>query len=187
MPYPKYLFYIIALGLIISCNRSQEQYNPELDPNAEIHRLQDTTVDQSGWYYAKSMQGNFSVLMPIPFNDYTVKVNDYESFYITGESDEGVTFTILQAENLKDAPVNLNQLISKLDKPTTPVSQVAHYSQNNYTAVSFHQTSFRTAAFGKYALHGNSMYTLMIQFPFANEDLVKSIKDPFFDYLVIED
>jgi hypothetical protein len=182
-----YIFYIITVGLIVSCNHNQYQQSPEQDPNTEVHRLQDTTLDESGWYYAKSTKGNFSVLMPIPFNDYSVNVNDYETYYVTGESEEGVTFTVLQTQNLNDKPANLQEIISKLDKPATPVSHVEHYSLNNYTAVNFYQKSFSTAAYGKYALHGNSIYTLMIEFPYSQEELVKSIKDPFFDYLVIED
>ncbi|MDZ4834035.1 MAG: hypothetical protein SGJ27_09690, partial [Candidatus Melainabacteria bacterium] len=42
------------------------------EPQMEMHRVQATTKDSSGWYLAASTHGSFSVLLPIPFNDFTV-------------------------------------------------------------------------------------------------------------------
>ena len=42
------------------------------EPQMEMHRVQATTKDPSGWYLAASTHGAFSVLIPIPFNDFTV-------------------------------------------------------------------------------------------------------------------
>ncbi len=183
----KAIFIFIFLGTIISCVSSQSQSNPEAEPNIEMHRVQDSTFHESGWYYANSTKGNFSVLMPIVFNDFTVTVNGYETYNIGSVSDEGIKLTVSQAKNLKDTPIDLKKIVANLDSPPKPISEIKYYSLYNYSAVNFFQKSVESAAFCKYANHNNYLYTMIIEFPYDQEGLVREIKDSFFDYLIIED
>jgi len=40
-------------------------------PKLEMHRIGAKADDGSGWHLAVSSKGSFSVLLPIPFNDFT--------------------------------------------------------------------------------------------------------------------
>ncbi len=42
----------------------------------EMHRAGAGTDDGTGWYVAESTLGNFTVSLPGPFNDYTIRVED---------------------------------------------------------------------------------------------------------------
>jgi hypothetical protein len=177
----------IILGLIVACTNPLNQPTAELDSNIEMHRFQDSTLDESGWYYAASTNGNFSLYMPIPFNDYTQTVDDYQTYGIASTSFEGISFTVLQSKNLKPGPIDLKALVSKLGTPAQPVSDVKYYSYDNYEAVNFKQKSFKSAAYMKYAVYGPNLYMMIIEFPYGQEELVVSMKDGFFDFLEIED
>ena len=45
-------------------------------PKLEMHRAGVDSKDPSGWHLAVSTKGSFSVRMPIPFNDFTVRSTD---------------------------------------------------------------------------------------------------------------
>ncbi len=45
-------------------------------PKLEMHRSGVVSKDPSGWHLAVSTKGSFSVRMPIPFNDFTVRSTD---------------------------------------------------------------------------------------------------------------
>ncbi len=87
------------------------------DPQMEMHRLQATTKDPSGWYIAVSTHGSFSVLIPIPFNDFTVTDDDskfgiIKTHTVGAKSAEGIKFSatetpILQGRSPSDISVSL--------------------------------------------------------------------------------
>ena len=41
-----------------------------------MHRQRAGTPNEEGWYDAKSTEGHFRVSLPVPFNDFTVKVKE---------------------------------------------------------------------------------------------------------------
>jgi hypothetical protein len=51
-----------------------------------MNRLQAGELDKSGWTYAKSTNGNFSVQMPCKYNDFTMKDGDPPSVTLKTEN-----------------------------------------------------------------------------------------------------
>ena len=41
-----------------------------------MHRVQAGSRNAQGWYDAQSTEGHFSISLPIPFNDFTVRGKD---------------------------------------------------------------------------------------------------------------
>ncbi|MDB6007383.1 MAG: hypothetical protein JWR15_4370 [Prosthecobacter sp.] len=71
------------------------------EPQMEMHRVQATTKDPSGWYLAASTQGSFSALIPLPFNDFTVTENDpkngsVKTHTVGAKSTEGIKFSVTE-------------------------------------------------------------------------------------------
>lgn len=63
-----------------------------------MHRLQATTADASGWYLAAATKGTFSVLIPLPFNDFSVADDDPAAggvitHTVGAKSSEGIKFS----------------------------------------------------------------------------------------------
>src|SRR5688572_12857570 len=59
-------------------------------PKLEMHRSGVMSQDPSGWHLAVSSKGSFSVRMPIPFNDFTVRSTEEVTHVIGGKSSEGI-------------------------------------------------------------------------------------------------
>jgi len=57
---------VLSLAPIVSTSATAE-------PKVEMHRLGVNVDDGSGWYPAVSTKGSFSILMPIPFNDFMTR------------------------------------------------------------------------------------------------------------------
>src|SRR5262245_16246398 len=63
----------------------------EAQPKLEMHRTGVRADDGSGWHLAVSSKGSFSVLLPIPFNDFTTNdaATGETSYVVGGKSTEG--------------------------------------------------------------------------------------------------
>lgn len=126
------------------------------------------------------------MLIPITFNDFTVVVDGYETYNIGSVSDKGVKFTVSQAKNLKNEPIDLKKMVSNLSTPSSPVLEIRYYSLDYYKAVDFFQMSMKFTAFYKYAEYNDRLYTMIIEFPYSQEETIRTIKDSFFESLTIE-
>lgn len=88
-------------------------------PKTTIHRQWVTQTDAAGHYPAQSTEGDFSITSPIPFNDYTIRVDDPNIGEIVlhgigSKSEDGFEFGAIQtrlSERSKDA--DLDNLIRK--------------------------------------------------------------------------
>ncbi len=63
-----------------------------------MHRQLAGTPNEKGWYDAKSTEGHFRVSLPIPFNDFTVRVKEKDgtevvSYAVGSTSKEGFKFS----------------------------------------------------------------------------------------------
>jgi hypothetical protein len=97
----------IILGLVIlsfSCLANAQ--NPT---GTVMHRSGAGQFDSTGWTDAKSTEGKFSVRLPVPFDDFTVKNSDEglqagQFFVIGATTPEGVRFSVTRASY--DNPVS---------------------------------------------------------------------------------
>src|SRR5258707_12657009 len=81
---------VLSLALIVSTSASATA-----EPKLEMHRVGVNVDDGSGWYPAVSTKGSFSILLPIPFNDFMTRDpgTDEVSHVVGGKSSEGIKFT----------------------------------------------------------------------------------------------
>ncbi len=83
----------LALAALAGCGRPDDQ------PSIVMHRQRAGVRNADGWYPATSTEGGFSVLMPVPFNDFTVVTRrpdgaSVRSFVLGTRSKEGVKFSV---------------------------------------------------------------------------------------------
>src|SRR5688572_14956334 len=103
----------------------------------EMHRIQATAKDPSGWYLAASTHGTFSVLIPIPFNDFTGTYNDpkygtIKTHIVGAKTAEGMEFTGTEAPVLAGrTPTNLMSLPQDFSKSGDKVSDVDTRSEEH--------------------------------------------------------
>ena len=93
---------VLSLTLIVSTSATAE-------PKLEMHRVGVNADDGSGWYPAVSSKGSFSILLPIPFNDFTTRDpgTDEVSHVVGGKSSEGIKFTAVELPVRAKTPADL--------------------------------------------------------------------------------
>ena len=157
-------------------------------PNTEIHRKSVDALDAAGWQPAVSTKGQFSIRVPVAFNDFTIRATDENIgemvvHVIGGRNDEGVKFTVTETPF---TPRMKNPDIGKLaadfgDKPGTKVTDIARDSKDGAERVSFSVTGPASSAYMQVIKTENALYNLTLEFPNAKRSKAMQVKSAFFD------
>ena len=137
----------------------------------EMHRVQATTKDPSGWYLAASTHGTFSVLIPIPFNDFTVtdddpKAGKIKSYTVGAKSAEGIKFSATETPIIEGrSPTNLATLPQQFRKPGQAVSDIDTSLFAGYPSVSFSVKGPSRGAYMRYFKTPKSLIVVILEYP----------------------
>src|SRR5262245_13655366 len=99
-------------------------------PKLEMHRTGVVSTDPSGWHLAVSTKGSFSVRMPIPFNDFTVRSTDAKTgeevtHVIGGKSTEGIKLSAVEIPASAKSQPNLEKILTDFSaKPGSKIFDV---------------------------------------------------------------
>ena len=156
-------------------------------PKLEMHRTGVDTKDPSGWHLAVSTKGSFSVRMPIPFNDFTVRSTDPKAgeeltHVIGGKSAEGIKVSAVEVPASPKPSPSLDKILTDFSaKPGNKVSDVQRASKDDGDMLSFSVSGAQTSAYIRYIKTKSAMYSLIIEFPNAHRGDVDGIRTEFFD------
>ena len=156
-------------------------------PKLEMHRTGVDTKDPSGWHLAVSTKGSFSVRMPIPFNDFTVrstdpKAGDELTHVIGGKSAEGIKVSAVEVPASPKPSPSLDKILTDFSaKPGNKVSDVQRANKDDGDMLSFSVSGAQTSAYIRYIKTKSAMYSLIIEFPNAHRGDVDGIRTEFFD------
>jgi len=167
---------VLSLALIVSTSATAE-------PKVEMHRLGVNLDDGSGWYPAVSTKGAFSILMPIPFNDFTTGEPGTNTLIhgVGGKSAEGIKFTAIELPVAANTPVDLAAIPKSFSSnPANKLSEVNRTTTDEIDSLSFSVATPATTAHVRYIKTKDALYTLTIECPHASRDLVEELKDKFF-------
>jgi hypothetical protein len=157
-------------------------------PKLEMHRAGVDSKDPSGWHLAVSTKGSFSIRMPIPFNDFTVRSTDPKTgeevtHAIGGKSTEGIKLTAVEtpaSASAKSAP-GLDKILADFSaKPGNKVSDVQRAAKGDVDTLSFSVSGAQTSAHIRYIKTKSATYSLIIEFPNAHRDDVAAVREEFF-------
>jgi hypothetical protein len=154
-------------------------------PKLEMHRAGVDSKDPSGWHLAVSTKGSFSVRMPIPFNDFTVRSTDPKTgeevtHAIGGKSTEGIKLSAVEMPaSAKSAP-SLDKILADFSaKPGNKVSDVQR-AKGDVDTLSFSVSGAQTSAHVRYIKTKSATYALTIEFPNAHRDDATAVREEFF-------
>ena len=166
-----------VLILLFTCSCSNSQIKQE----TKMHRIQDTTVSKSGWYYGKSTDGHFSIELPIPFNDVTIKTEGIYTYVIGSTSQEGFKFSVTEMKNKnRFHKINFDELLVALAKPNNTITNISKFQNEKLKTIYCELRNNKNGAFMKYIYHKNRIYTLIIEYPIDKEKTVAEYKDYYF-------
>ncbi|NQD37172.1 hypothetical protein HPT27_09050 [Permianibacter sp. IMCC34836] len=156
-----------------------------------MHRHQAGELDSNGWTLAVSTEGNFSVQMPMPFNDFTViadKSTDAVSRIdvIGSQSEEGVRISATRAR-FRNVGAGSQQFenVRRLGMWQAGATKPISFDINGYPAVEQQVGKDSTQAYGRTLLIGDDVVTLIIEFPSVHRNIVDKLSRSFFDSLII--
>jgi hypothetical protein len=155
-------------------------------PKLEMHRAGVISKDPSGWHLAVSTKGTFSVRMPIPFNDFTVRSTDSRTgeevtHVIGGKSTEGIKLSAVEMPaSAKSAP-SLEKILADFSaKPGNKVSDVQRAVKGDVDTLSFSVRSAQTSAHVRYIKTKSATYSLTVEFPNTHRNDVAGVREEFF-------
>jgi hypothetical protein len=167
---------VLSLALIASTPATAE-------PKLEMHRVGVNVGDGSGWYPAVSTKGSFSILLPIPFNDFTTgEPGAVETNHVVGgKSSEGIKFTAVELPAVAKTPVDLAAVLKSFSSnPADKLSDVSRNAEDDVDNLSFSVANSATTAHIRYIRMKGALYILTIEYPNAYRDVVAEKKDKFF-------
>jgi hypothetical protein len=157
-----------------------------------MHRQRAGAPNADGWYDAKSTEGRFSVSLPIPFNDFTLRAKEKDgaevvSYVIGSTSKEGFKFSATEMLNTRrtrefDARAYVEKF--KADKRNT-VSNETLFEVDGHSAVQFHVSNAQQSAYMRAIVVPPGVLLLIVEYPTRLERDVISLVRHFFDSLKI--
>jgi hypothetical protein len=153
------------------------------EPKREMHRIEARADDGSGWHVAVSTKGSFSVLLPIPFNDFTISdaATGETTYVVGGKSSEGIKFAAVEiASGSKPLPDLASIPKTLAATPVTSVTDV-RLTKGEADILTLTMASATTTLYMRAIQLGGVRYTLTIEFPNTYRDLVVANKDRFFE------
>ena len=168
---------VLALALLVPASAIAE-------PKLEMHRVGVNADDGSGWYPAVSTKGSFTILLPIPFNDFTTRDpgTDEVTHVVGGKSSEGIKITAVERPVTAKTPLDLAVIPKSFSaNPANKVSDVSRNSSDDFDNLSFSVANSLTTAHFRYVRTKAALYILMIESPNAYRDVVAGKKDKFFE------
>lgn len=153
-------------------------------PKLEMHRVGAKADDGSGWHLAVSSKGSFSVLLPIPFNDFTTNdATTGETSHVVGaRSSEGIKFSAVELARAAKPPPDFDSIPKSLAAtPANKVSDVRRSTKGEADSLTLTMANTTTTLYMRCIQLGGVRYVLTIELPNAHRELVAANKDKFFE------
>jgi len=174
----------VALGCWLAVSASIALAEPKL----EMHRSSVNAIDKSGWQLAESSRGGFSVRMPIPFNDFSVRtsdpnIGDTVIHTVGGKSTEGIKISATEVPITPrtKVPADLGTIPEQIGQSAgTKISDVRRDSKGGVDSISFFASRPTTSAYMRTMKTSKAVYSLTIEFPNEQRATVDAVKDEFF-------
>jgi hypothetical protein len=174
---------IVALGLV-PCELVLAE------AGVEMHRAQAGERDGDGWYLAKSTNGEFSVLLPLPFNDFTVpaegKSEVLRAEVVGTKSSEGMKFSATRMYYTKDDLAE-KYFGNYKDGNAFPGATRNVVKVKDYDAVEVELSDTRSGSLQRAVLVNESLILLIIEWPKEHESIARQLANKFFESLDIGD
>jgi hypothetical protein len=147
------------------------------EPEKQMHRFQVSQKDGNGWYTARSTNGQFSVLLPVPFNDFSLPGDGASDVLRTesvgGESSEGIHFTAARIYYVGKG-LEEQYFIDFIRGKASPGSQPQVIG--NYHAIDFEVSNSTSGTLQRVVITNGSLIILSVEWPNEHESVAKALR-----------
>jgi hypothetical protein len=182
MRFPPVYFIPVTLVVALSCSRGPES-DPDVRsattpllstsalpaPKTVMHRTKAGEADFSGWYAARSTEGDFEIRLPAPFNDFTIIATaddgaEIKTCVVGSVTPGGVTFSALAARRpdgkFRDDPL-ITQMASFEKRGALKSKQSVEFA--GMTGVELRVEDTKTSGFLRVFKTRDTIYQLMVE------------------------
>lgn len=155
----------------------------------EMHRKNAGIARKDGWYPASSTKGNYSVLLPIKFNDLTVKANDAENVksveMLVASSSEGIKF--LSSRTFYTEPEKAEGFFQNfVTGKALPEAPRRSLKFKGYDAVLIENSNQQLATSQLVIKAENTLLVMAVEWPIVHTEAAKKLGDVFFNSLEVK-
>lgn len=155
------------------------------EPQMVMHRQLVSVKDRDGWYPAKSTEGGYSVLMPLPFSDFSVvgERTDGSSFkmhVLVGKTVDGVKFTVTSGKWTAPRP-KFEALYEDFKKSGQKISPVTYTTIAGLQHQRFEVKRETTGAYVCHVMSETELFSFIVEFPEGLRKVVEPLVQKFFD------
>lgn len=164
------------------------------EPEMKMHRVQATTKDVSGsgWYYAASTEGSFSVNLPIPFNDFTATVQDSKlgvtkAYIIGSKSGEGLKFSVTETpKTATTKEPDMDSFATGTQRAGSTLKNVNRAPYQGMPSVVFEVSDPKAGAYVRYVNTPHSLFILILEYPAERRQMAAELQERFLGSLVFK-
>jgi hypothetical protein len=157
-----------------------------------MHRSGTGQLDSTGWTDAKSTEGKFSVRLPVPFDDFTVKNSDEGlqagRFFVIGTATpEGVKLSVIRASY--DNPDAAEHYFKNWQKGGVLRGKQEDHSVTNYRdfdAIEISASDDSSIVYARTILVKRDLLLQTIESPLSQRAVAEQLKATFFQSLSFE-
>ncbi|MEQ1653140.1 MAG: hypothetical protein ABL897_11680 [Hyphomicrobium sp.] len=181
---PTALSLAATAALFLASAKADDAVKPPPSP-LEMHRRAAGTDDGSGWYPAVSTLGKFSVLLPGPFNDYTIRVEDPNiGWYVTNnvgfKLPDGFEVMVSKMNGTEKSNVpDLDNLLAIIKSKSMGKDIVESKKTmiDGLPAMNVTVKGTVHSGYFSYLVEGRSLYTVAVDCPGAMAETCSEIRD----------
>ncbi len=182
--------FVCLLPIFDSTSLAQDA-GVKLPKGMKAHRIQGGEKGKDGWYEAKSTEGHFRVLMPIPFNDITITLDDSSelvTYMIASKNAQNQGFSVLEMKGKKPPTKDtLKEVVNSFrEKGGWKVSNERYFKYQTFPAVEFQTSRPGDGGWSRYIQLPDRIFMLVVENPTGSETKIKSETMRFFDSLKID-
>lgn len=189
----RFLRVSLSLLLAVAATRmsmAEDSAAKEQKPVVEMHRQGVSEKDAHGWYPADSTLGGFSVLMPIPFNDFSISSRRTDGSPLRmdclgGRTAEGVKFMVSGGPWFRKKP-QLKDLYEGFRKGGEVLSPPKYRDQGEVSSVTFEVSQKETGAWICYTVTPSMLFSATVEYPIDQREKLAHQAETFLDSLKIK-
>lgn len=160
------------------------------DNGIKMHRTQARERASSGWYLANSTNGRFSVLLPLPFNDFSVPGNGktgVSRIEVVGtKSGEGIKFIANRIFYEKEKLIK-HYFANFAEGKVFPEARRRMIKVKNYPAVDIAISNSNSGSMQRAIMTTDSIILLIVEWPNEYEKTARALADNFLTSINIDD
>ena len=181
----------LAALILHPCSLLRAIDQGELKDGMNMHRLRAEVPSSSGWHKAESSLGNFEILMPFPFNDFTIKMPQKDgtvvlTHMVGAESSDKRKYSTTEFVQRPGTKFSLKEFPKNFERMGENVQDVEFFEYEGYSACQFNVSNGKMAAYQRVVVTEKGGFIMIIEFPESIRKNVEPTVDTFFDSLKLK-